>query len=72
VWAEVMKTAYRARTAAPWTPPEHLLALTIDPATGLLPAPGCPATDLRVEYFLPGTEPFEVCTSHAPGRSGRR
>jgi penicillin-binding protein 1A len=71
VWTDVMKTAYRARSAPAWATPEHLVAVTIDPRSGLLPAPGCPTDSLRIEYYLPGTEPLENCTAHN-GSSRRR
>lgn len=71
VWADVMKAAYRTRSSGSWTLPEHLVAATIDPLTGMLAAPGCPPGDLRIEYYLPGTEPVEHCPAH-PGRAVRR
>jgi hypothetical protein len=30
----------------------------------MLATSGCPAEQIRVEYFLPGTEPHEYCPIH--------
>lgn len=68
VWAEVMKTAYQNR-AQPggWSAPPTLVSVQIDATTGGLATGNCPQEDLRVEYFVPGTEPTDFCPLHASG-----
>jgi len=62
VWAQVMTAAYRNRPAPlPWTPPAHLVAVPIDTETGLLATTDCPPEHVRIEYYLPGTEPQTQC-----------
>ena len=39
--------------------PEELVAVKVDPASGLKARSGCP--EKIVEMFLPGTEPEEAC-----------
>lgn len=64
-WAELMKAAYRDRPApAAWVPPPGLTSVPIDPATGSRATHDCPAEDVRIEYFLRGTEPREYCPLH--------
>ncbi|MEX2609393.1 MAG: PBP1A family penicillin-binding protein [Gemmatimonadota bacterium] len=65
VWTEIMKAAYAERPApGPWQPPAGLVSAPIDAVTGGLATDACPPQDLRVEYFLPGTEPTEYCPLH--------
>ncbi|HUF49550.1 MAG TPA: PBP1A family penicillin-binding protein [Longimicrobiales bacterium] len=68
VWAQTMKAAY-ANRAAPmaWTPPETLVSLPIDAKSGRLATPNCPPADLRIEHFVPGTEPRDYCPTHPEG-----
>ena len=64
-WAELMKAAYRDRPApAAWVPPAGLATVPVDPATGSRATHHCPAEDVRIEYFLLGTEPREYCPLH--------
>ena len=39
----------------------------IDSKTGGLATNNCPPEDVRIEYFVPGTEPTEYCPLHATG-----
>jgi penicillin-binding protein 1A len=72
VWAQAMKAAYAARPApAAWPVPESLLSAPIDARTGALAAPDCPPGDVRIEYFVPGTEPLEHCPVHGGGTADR-
>jgi penicillin-binding protein 1A len=64
-WAEFMKAAYSARPApAAWVPPPSVTSIPVDLATGSLATHHCPAEQVRIEYFLPGTEPREYCPLH--------
>jgi penicillin-binding protein 1A len=70
VWARTMKAAYAARPApAAWTPPESLLSMPVDVRSGGAATDDCPPEDIRIEYFVPGTEPGEYCPIHyqSPG-----
>lgn len=65
VWAEIMKGAYEERPApAPWTPPANIVSAQVDQGTGYLATGNCPPEDVRIEYFLVGTEPGEYCPIH--------
>lgn len=46
-----------------WRKPEDVLEREIDPESGMLATPYCPAT--RGEIFVAGTEPTSVCPLHA-------
>ena len=59
LWAEFMTWATRGKTYSDFTPPEDIIIVTIDTATGLLPDPSCGPS--RDEYFLSGTEPTQSC-----------
>ena len=42
--------------------PSNIVTAEIDPATGLLAAPGCPKT--MTEVFIQGTAPTSYCPTH--------
>jgi membrane carboxypeptidase/penicillin-binding protein len=66
VWADIMTQAYRTRPApAAWTPPANVVSAQIDNRTGYLATSQCPPEDVRIEYFLTGTEPRSYCPIHA-------
>jgi penicillin-binding protein 1A len=68
VWAETMKAAYAKRAApAAWTAPASLTGLPIDVTTGERATANCPPEQVRIEYFVPGTEPAEYCRTHPDG-----
>lgn len=70
IWARTMKAAYESRRApAPWTPPESLNSMAVDARTGGLAGDDCPPEDVRVEFFIPGTEP-DHCPVHGGGGGG--
>ncbi|MFP4624370.1 MAG: penicillin-binding protein 1A, partial [Gemmatimonadota bacterium] len=65
VWAEIMERAYQERPApAPWIPPANVVSAQVDQGTGYLATGNCPPEDVRIEYFLAGTEPQEYCPVH--------
>lgn len=68
IWAEMMKAAYRNR-AQPggWTAPADVISVPIDVESGGLATDKCPPENVRIEYFLPGTEPTEYCPLHGGG-----
>jgi penicillin-binding protein 1B len=59
IWARFMKEATGGEVAGVFPVPGDVVELEIDPATGALALEGCPAR--APEYFLRGTEPFEMC-----------
>ncbi len=65
VWAHLMEKAYESRPApAPWVPPASIVSAQVDEKTGYLATGSCPAEDVRIEYFLVGTEPRDYCPVH--------
>lgn len=65
VWADIMNTAYVTRPApAPWSPPANVVSAQVDERTGYLATGECPPEDVRIEYFLIGTEPEMYCPLH--------
>jgi penicillin-binding protein 1A len=69
IWGNMMREAYKEKPApGAWAPPPSVSSVPIDPESGLLATSGCPAEQIRVEYFLPGTEPHDYCPIH--GGSG--
>jgi penicillin-binding protein 1A len=68
IWAQTMTTAYAKRAApAPWSAPATVTSAPIDGRTGLLASPDCPLADVRIEHFIPGTEPRAYCPLHRKG-----
>jgi penicillin-binding protein 1A len=65
IWARTMKAAYATRGApAGWNAPASLISMPIDMRSGQAAAPDCPAEDIRIEHFVPGTEPEDYCPLH--------
>ena len=65
VWTDIMTRTYTERPApAPWTPPANVVSAQVDQATGFLATGNCPPDDVRIEYFLVGTEPEAYCPLH--------
>ena len=62
IWGRFMRAAVAARPAVDFPKPDKVLTAVIDPATGQLATPGCPAT--REEYYIAGTEPTRYCAKH--------
>jgi penicillin-binding protein 1A len=68
VWADMMKAVYKDRAEpGSWTAPESLVSVTIDEESGMLASSNCPPDRVRVEYFVPGSQPGEYCPLHASG-----
>lgn len=62
-WAAFMREVYERKPAPPdWPRPFGIVSMAIDPVTGLRAGPACMSDSVRVEYFLPGTEPQGECT----------
>jgi penicillin-binding protein 1A len=69
-WTAMMKDIYtRRRAPADWAVPEGLILEQIDEETGYRATPFCPLASVKLEYFIPGTEPVEFCPRHG-GRFG--
>jgi penicillin-binding protein 1B len=65
IWVEFMKKSGYGDRSPDFPAPRNVLLVEIDPTTGLLAAPGCPAT--RYEAFVSGTEPTDTCYEHGGG-----
>ncbi|HEX9693180.1 MAG TPA: PBP1A family penicillin-binding protein [Gemmatimonadales bacterium] len=64
-WSAYMREVYEHRASpAPWPRPDRLIAREIDNTTGYLAHPLCPRDVRYWEWFLPGSEPTEVCPIH--------
>ena len=70
IWMAVMKEALKDQPKEPFPVAANLVSAEIDPASGKLARPGCPAK-VR-ELFAPARIPTEPCPLHAPpaGRTG--
>jgi penicillin-binding protein 1B len=71
IWMEFMKRAlqYREyRGAKPFTAPDGIVSIDIDPLSGMPASPACPNT--RKEVYIAGTEPVGACPLHGSGRPG--
>lgn len=63
IWGGVMAEIYGdARPRWKEAAPEGLVRLPIDPYTGLVSSERCPSADPTLEYFIPGTEPDDLCS----------
>ena len=77
LWATYMNEVYESRPApAAWDRPTSLFLLQIDGETGYLATPECPRESVVHEWFIDGTEPYDLCPIHGnepmPGfRRGR-
>jgi penicillin-binding protein 1B len=68
VWTEFMKRAHthrQYRNVTEFAPPDGVLTVEIDPATGHLAAANCPLR--RTEVFIAGTQPIDICRTHGGG-----
>lgn len=60
-WTAFMLDAYRRKPAPPdWPRPSSLVSLEIDEPTGTRRG-ACPSTRAVTEWFIPGTEPNDIC-----------
>lgn len=62
IWVDFMKRSGYANRSAGFPAPRNIVLVEIDPATGGLAGPGCPA--VRYEVFVRGSEPTEMCQLH--------
>jgi membrane carboxypeptidase/penicillin-binding protein len=62
IWERFMDKVVTSRPEVDFRRPETVLALNIDPTTGLLALEGCPQK--QDEFFISGTEPTEYCAAH--------
>lgn len=62
IWVDFMKRSGYGDRSPEFPAPRNVVLVEIDPTTGLLAGPGCPAT--RYEAFVSGTEPTEECHAH--------
>ena len=70
-WAAFMNQVYRRKPAPPdWPRPTAIVTRDIDVTTNTLWADGCAGVQ-STEFFIPGTEPTQVCTvSLTPDTTG--
>ncbi|MBZ5595950.1 MAG: PBP1A family penicillin-binding protein [Acidobacteriia bacterium] len=71
IWGEFMKRAldYRAyRDAKPFEAPDGIVAVEIDPQSGMPATPACPLT--KTEVFIAGTQPVGSCPLHGGSNPG--
>jgi penicillin-binding protein 1B len=59
IWVDFMLDAVGDRVRGSFPRPPNILELDINPETGALATIGCPQR--APEFFLPGTEPTEIC-----------
>jgi penicillin-binding protein 1A len=65
VWGDLMARAYTGlEPDGYWTPPASLEQVAIDEASGFRATNNCPLEEVRIEYFLSGTEPNAYCPLH--------
>jgi len=68
IWAQFMKAAlqYRAyRNTRPFTAPDGIVSIDVDPQSGMPATPSCPTT--RPEVYIAGTQPVGTCPLHGGG-----
>jgi penicillin-binding protein 1B len=70
IWTEFMKRAHRHREyrgVQPFSPPDGVAIVDIDPLSGQLATAACPKS--LSEVFLAGTQPVELCRLHGGGQT---
>jgi len=71
VWADFMNYVYERRAPpGDWDTSAGIITRRIDHETGYLASGWCPEESTSDEWFIPGTEPTEVCPIHNPLRTG--
>ncbi|MFN2383163.1 MAG: PBP1A family penicillin-binding protein [Gemmatimonadota bacterium] len=63
VWTDFMRRSGYGNRSPEFPVPKNIVLAEIDPTTGLLAGPDCPAR--RFEVFVLGAEPQELCGGHA-------
>ena len=62
IWERFMRVASAGKPVVDFAKPDNVLAVSIDPATGELATPDCPAK--VEEFYKEGTEPTTYCSKH--------
>jgi 1A family penicillin-binding protein len=62
IWGQFMRQAVAGRPVVDFTPPDTVIAVSIDPTTGFLAMADCPVQ--RQEFFILGTQPTGTCPDH--------
>jgi penicillin-binding protein 1B len=71
IWGEFMKRALQYRDysgAKPFTVPDGIVTVQIDPLSGMPATPMCPQTS--AEVYIAGTQPVGTCPLHGAGQPG--
>jgi penicillin-binding protein 1B len=71
IWTEFMKRAHKHReyrNVKEFEPPDGIVMVQVDPASGALAAPGCPGAQMQA--FIAGTQPTEICRLHGASLAG--
>jgi membrane carboxypeptidase/penicillin-binding protein len=70
-WTMFMRDVYERRARpADWNRPETLITREVDNTTGFLATPFCPKNAKYWEWYVPGTEPTELCPIHSSFNRG--
>jgi penicillin-binding protein 1A len=65
-WTAFMTEVYRRKPAPPdWPRPPGLVSDDVDRTTGLLRNAYCPRSVVYTEWYIPGTEPVQICDVHS-------
>lgn len=67
IWHNTMKGILEGKENEGFTPPSGLIPVQICADNGLLPCTSC--RNLKIEYFVPGTEPKVACVDATPSPS---
>ncbi|KMM36613.1 transglycosylase domain-containing protein [Guptibacillus hwajinpoensis] len=62
IWANFIEDALKGEEVLEFEPPKNVIAVDVDPQTGLLANENCPTK--RLAYYIEGTEPHELCADH--------
>ena len=65
IWGRFMRAAVASKPPVDFPRPDTVVSVSIDPATGYLATPECPAK--REEVYIAGTEPTSYCPEHGGG-----
>lgn len=63
IWRKFMEPATAGQESLDWTPPEGIVRVMIDPATGLRAGVDTPCGEPREEFFVEGSEPKAFCSA---------
>ncbi|MFS0878882.1 transglycosylase domain-containing protein [Metabacillus niabensis] len=62
IWANFMEESLEGESVKAFRPPDGVVGVYINPASGKLATKDCPVR--RLTYFVEGTEPTEYCKEH--------